>query len=257
MAEALVGYTGFVGSNLLRQHAFDRLYNSRDIQDIHGQSFSLLVWSGTRAEKWRANQNPEADKTHVDELIEHLRRVSTDVAVLISTVDVYPDPRGFDERTDVSLLGNHPYGYNRARLEAFFREHFSKHLIVRLPALYGQGLKKNIVFDLLNDNETHKIDSRGVFQFYNVDWIWADIQRCLKEGLYCVNFTTEPVAVEEVTRFAFGRSFKNEILLKFAEYDFKSIHSQLWGRHDGYLHSKQDVLEGLKAFVSHYSRKET
>jgi hypothetical protein len=256
MAEVLVGYTGFVGSNLLRQHPFEWLYNSKNIQDIHGQSFSLLVWSGTRAEKWKANQAPEADKAHIDELIEHLHRVAADVAVLISTVDVYPDPQEVDERIDVSQLANHVYGYNRARLETFFREHFAKHLIVRLPALYGQGLKKNIVFDFLNDNETYKIDSRGMFQFYNLDWLWADIQRCLKENLDCVNLATEPVSVEEVVRYAFGRSFKNEVLPKAAEYDFKSIHSRQWGRDDGYLYSKQDVLEGLKAFVGHYPRKE-
>jgi len=256
MPEGVVGYTGFVGSNLLRQHPFEQLYNSKNIQHIRGQRFSLLVWSGTRAEKWKANQEPEADTAHIDELIGHLHGVSADLAVLISTVDVYPNPQGVDERTDVSQLENHTYGHNRGRLEAFFREQFSKHLIVRLPALYGQGLKKNIVFDFLNDNETHKIDSRSVFQFYNLDWIWADIQRCLKEGLDCINFTTEPVSVEEVVRYAFGRNFKNEVLPKAVEYDFKTIHSQLWGRYDGYLYSKQDVLAGLRAFVGQYTRKE-
>ena len=37
-ASALIGYTGFVGSNLLRQRAFDATFNSKNIEQISGRS---------------------------------------------------------------------------------------------------------------------------------------------------------------------------------------------------------------------------
>lgn len=58
---ALVGHTGFVGSNLLAQHPFQHLYNSRNIAGIAGQSFELLVFCGAQSKKWWANLNPDED----------------------------------------------------------------------------------------------------------------------------------------------------------------------------------------------------
>ena len=49
---ALIGNTGFVGGNLLRQQPFDALFNSKNIDDIAGRSFDLVVCAGVRAEKW-------------------------------------------------------------------------------------------------------------------------------------------------------------------------------------------------------------
>ena len=41
--DALIGYTGFVGGNLHRQHAFDALFNSKNIEEIRGRSFARIV----------------------------------------------------------------------------------------------------------------------------------------------------------------------------------------------------------------------
>jgi hypothetical protein len=62
MAErALVGYTGFVGSNFMQQHSFTSLFNSKNINEIADQQFNLLVCAGVSAVKWLANQEPEND----------------------------------------------------------------------------------------------------------------------------------------------------------------------------------------------------
>ncbi|MEG2500937.1 MAG: NAD(P)-dependent oxidoreductase, partial [Oscillospiraceae bacterium] len=37
MKTALVGYTGFVGSNIAAAHPFDGLYNSKNIKEAFGQ----------------------------------------------------------------------------------------------------------------------------------------------------------------------------------------------------------------------------
>ena len=68
MADALIGYTGFVGSNLLRQRAFDATYNSKNIGDIAGREFELLVCAGAPAAKWLANSKPDEDAANLDRL---------------------------------------------------------------------------------------------------------------------------------------------------------------------------------------------
>ena len=59
--KALVGYTGFVGSNINAKGDFDALYNSKNIEEAFGTSPDLLVYAGLRAEKYLANNFPEED----------------------------------------------------------------------------------------------------------------------------------------------------------------------------------------------------
>ena len=43
MKKALIGYTGFVGSNLQAQIKFDDFYNSKNIQDIKDKEYDVVV----------------------------------------------------------------------------------------------------------------------------------------------------------------------------------------------------------------------
>ena len=142
MTDALIGYTGFVGSNLMAAHEFGAKFNSKNISDIEGQSIGLLVCAGAPAKKWYANLHPDEDKETLDGLMAHLSKVSAERVVLISTVDVFKNPYLADENTVVDMEGLNAYGLNRRRLEIFVQEHFENVLIVRLPGLVGHGLKK-------------------------------------------------------------------------------------------------------------------
>ena len=51
----LVGYTGFVGSNIYAKGQFDYVFNSSNIQDSYGLNPDLLIYAGLRAEKYLAN----------------------------------------------------------------------------------------------------------------------------------------------------------------------------------------------------------
>lgn len=42
MAKALIGYTGFVGTTLMKQTQFDDFYRSTNINDIKGKNSILL-----------------------------------------------------------------------------------------------------------------------------------------------------------------------------------------------------------------------
>ena len=80
--------------------------------------------------------------------IEKHRGTQRAKAALISSIAVWPDSRGKYEDDTPLPDGLPAYGKNRLQLENWVREDFPEALIVRLPALYGAGLKKNFLFDL-------------------------------------------------------------------------------------------------------------
>lgn len=248
MVRCLIGHTGFVGGSLLRQCSFDELYNSKSIEDIRGRTFELVACAGAPGVKWKANKEPEKDSESIEKLIECLRTVKTAHLALISTIDVYPSPRDVNE--DSPIPGNQPaaYGRNRRRLERFAEEHF-RSTIVRLPGLFGPGLKKNVIYDLINENCVDQIDPGSVFQFYNLERLWADVEKGHDRGIRLLNVATEPISVDELARFCFDRVLPPKEAAQHALYDMRSNHAALWGGRNGYLYSKDQVLGEMKRYV--------
>lgn len=247
--DALIGWSGFVGSTLLRQRHFGHKCRSTDIQDICGRSFHTVVCAGAPAQKWLANQEPEVDRFKIENLIQHLECVRCERFVLISTVDVFKQPIGVDEQTPIEARGLHPYGANRHRLETFVQHHFANHLVVRLPGLVGPALRKNIVFDLLNNNNLHAVDCRGRFQFYPVVNLWYDIDIALSAGLRLVHLTAEPLSVSEVAVLGFGKPHTQVIEGTVATYDMRTCHASLFGVAGAYQYSRRETLQAVRAYA--------
>ncbi len=149
MKKALVGYTGFVGGNIRNAADFDGLYNSKNIADAFGTSPDLLIYCGVRAEKYLANNDPQGDLEQVMGALENIKKINPQKTVLISTIDVFKTPVGVDETDDADCEGLHPYGANRLLLEKRVRELCPDALIIRLPGLFGVGIKKNFIYDYL------------------------------------------------------------------------------------------------------------
>ena len=141
--KALVGYTGFVGSNIFEYSDFEHVYNPQNIKEAYGTEPELLIYAGIRAEKFWANSNAILDLEHIEQAGENIKRINPKRLVLISTIDVFKTPCQVDERSEVDIEGLHPYGYNRYQLECIVRDSYPEALIVRLPGLYGKNIKKN------------------------------------------------------------------------------------------------------------------
>ncbi len=146
----LVGYTGFVGSNIAEYGLFDGLYNTKNIEMAYGTCPDLLVYAGLRAEKYLANSAPEKDRELIEQAEYNIKQINPRNIVLISTIDIFNNPIHVDEDTPVDTENLHAYGYNRYLLEQWTRDKYSNALIVRLPALFGHNLKKNFIFDFMN-----------------------------------------------------------------------------------------------------------
>jgi len=249
MKNALIGYSGFVGGTLLKQAAFDSLYRSTNIGEIDGGTFETVVCAGAPAQKWIANRDPAADRAKIEELITHLKTVTCKTFVLISTVDVFKVPIGVDEDSAVEEAGLHAYGLHRRMLEQFVAAHFPRHLIVRLPGLVGPGLRKNVIFDFLNNNNLQAIDSRGVFQFYPMVNLWHDIQTALRRGLNLVHLTSEPVSVAAVSLEGFGRPFNQELGNVPARYDMQTRFAEYFGAHGRHQYSARETFLAIRGYA--------
>lgn len=145
----LIGNTGFVGSNLCKQYQFDGLYASKNVEEAYGKNPDMIVYSAVPAQKFIANQNPLEDEKVIDTAINNIKQINPKKIVLISTIDVYENPFNVDEDANNFQI-TEAYGRNRRKLEVFVENNFKDYLIVRLPALYGENLKKNFIFDLIN-----------------------------------------------------------------------------------------------------------
>ena len=207
---ALVGYTGFVGSNIYSEGKIDAVYNSKNIETAYGTEPDLLIYSGLRAEKYLANNDPEKDMELINQAIENISKINPKKLVLISTVDVLKNPVDVDEMASIETEGLQAYGYNRYQLELWVRDHYKDALIVRLPGLFGKNIKKNFIYDYINvipfmlkeekylelvnkENELEKYYHKQDNGFYKVD-VKEDDKEYLKNifrkvGFSALNFT--------------------------------------------------------------------
>jgi len=249
MNDALIGYTGFVGSTLLKQRKFEALYRSGNIGDIRAQQFDILVCAGAPAQKWIANRDPETDRHNICLLIDHLRTVKCNRMVLISTVDVFKDPVDVDESTAVDESGLHAYGMNRRFLEKFVQDHFPAPLIIRLPGLVGPGLRKNAIFDFVNENNLHTVDSRAIFQFYPMVNLWSDIYCALQSDLSLIHLTAEPISIADVSLHGFGKAFFQELSQTPANYNMRTRFASTFGASGSYQYGVRETLQAIRCYA--------
>ena len=299
---AIVGYTGFVGSNIYASSRFDAVYNSKNIVNAYNTNPDLLIYAGLRAEKYLANNAPEKDMQLIVQAEENIAKINPHKLVLISTIDVFKKPQNVNELSKIDVDGLHPYGYNRYKLEQWVRKNYSDALIIRLPGLFGKNIKKNFIYDYINvipfmltekkfaelvakkseiknyytlqENGFYKVnvsedkkdklkglfreigfsalnftDSRSRYQFYNLGRLWQDIQTALDHNITLWHPATEPVSAGELYKYLTGHEFKNELDGIPSDYDYRTIHGELFGGQNGYICNKETVMRDIKTFV--------
>lgn len=251
MTGALIGHTGFVGGTLLRQRPFGATYNSRNIEEIHGRQFDQVVCAGVSAVKWLANKEPDADWRAIRRLMDSLERVSAGHFVLISTIDVYRTPIRFTERDMPPTDGLHAYGRHRLVLENFVAKHFPSHTIVRLPALFGEGLKKNALYDLMHLNQTDRVVPNAAFQWYPLVRLADDLDRIRAARLPLINVTAEPVLMQDIQERFFPRVPLGPAVDLPPRYDLRSIHDAVLGGRNGYHLDAAQVWAAMAEFIAH------
>src|SRR5207249_2496635 len=177
---------------------------------------------------WKANRDPDSDALAIRRLMETLAQVQAKKFVLVSTVEVYPRPEMVDEDAPIDPAAGTPYGRNRRELELFCLERFGA-TVLRLPLLFGPGLNKNVLYDLLIDHEVQNLHPDGVFQYYAVAHLWRDANIALERALPVLNLACEPIPTRELALRCFGRELTQYPSAPPTIYDVRSKHAPLWG----------------------------
>jgi nucleoside-diphosphate-sugar epimerase len=246
--KVLIGYTGFVGSTLAESMSFDLLLNRANIDLLHGLECDI-VCCGLPAEKWKINSNPNVDDLNTTKLISDIKKAKVKSFTLISTVDVFPTPNNVYE-DDVPLPTTLAYSRNRYLFEKFISSEYSNHQIIRLPGLFGKGLKKNIIFDLMNDNNIDKINSDSYLQWYPINRLTADLTTISKyPDIKLFNFCTEPLYTKTMVTECFPNAKINESLTCGVNYNVKTRYGKIFGNNNEYMLNTAEVLLDLKKYI--------
>jgi len=222
----LIGYSGLIGSTIQQFETFDYFFNSKNFKyfkKISNDGDSLFL-TCLPATKWQVNKNLKEDLKNINNIIDILSEKEYEEVILISTIDIYNDsPSGVNEdySPNISKLS---YGNNRYLFELLVKEFIkTKSLkIFRLPALFNNLIKKNILFDLLNNNNVEQINLNSYFQWYNLDNLSNDInyykESYPNENIF--NLFTEPIYTNSIIELfpQHKDKVKSDNLIK---YDYK------------------------------------
>ena len=238
---ALLGFTGFVGSYLredLDPHSTE-YFNSKNFGNVVGREFGDVYCACIPAVKWWANSNPVDDMVCVKKIVDTVKTIACERLILISTIDVH-DMNRENQTESCEFPSTEAYGFNRKHAEDELREFFGDRLFVfRLPALFGIGLKKNVLFDLMNDNRVENVNGNSCFQWYSLEWLYQDIQSSLDKKRYVTNLYSEPVETSMIVAkfFPLANIDKSSARLCYN-------HSSDFG-----LKSSEHVLEGMTNYI--------
>ena len=94
MSKCIVGYSGFVGGNLLLKHKFDYFFNSKNFIDAINLNIDTIYFCGIPAVKWYANKNIDEDTEIIHNIKNILKTMKIKKFILISTIDVYNNVNG-------------------------------------------------------------------------------------------------------------------------------------------------------------------
>ena len=221
---AIIGYTGFIGTNMSLVAPADR-FNSSNISEITKKEYKTIYCCAPGATKWMINKEPEKDLYNIENLVKIIEQTSCDRFVLFSTIDV------------MTFKNKVSYGGNRLAFEKKIQKIYPNVSIIRLPGLFGDGLKKNSIFDL--QQERHE------FVNLNSSFQWLYINRGIdyaltsSPGLH--ELYTEPIETLDIVKRFFPDSLKKCKAKSRSEY---GIIPQ-----SGYFQSKEGVMKDLGVYL--------
>ena len=249
---SIIGHTGFVGANLITQMNFDNFYNSTNIQNVKSIEHKNLYLAAPSATKWKINQDPAEDRRNIELIIENLDQTFCERIVMFSTVDVYTEFPVTEEHTPDKDKATH-YGRNRIELENFVASKFENHSIIRLPGLFGPNLKKNIIFDIMNQNIIKEVNLNDRFQWFDITLLSEVVQFIAERKLNIFNLSIEPMSNRELLEVFYNvsPSLVDRLSVptvdnqKITNYDMKTKHF-----HNGYYMAKGEVKRRIGEFIS-------
>jgi len=159
MKIGIVGANGFVGGALCRsaiKKNCDFIQVTRqNFQENKSEEFDILINSAMPSKRYWASSHPLED---------------FDASVRLTAELIYEwKYKKFIQISSIEANYNHiPYAVNKRSAEIIVSL-IKSSLIVRLCALYGKGLNKGALYDLIHNNPLY-VDIDSVYNYLDTDW---------------------------------------------------------------------------------------
>lgn len=250
----LVGSTGLVGQTIKESVNFDFEFNSKNIHQ-----FDEVVPNGCElwlsclpATKWLVNKNLKQDMENIMRIITILKHKKYSRVILISTIDVYNESPQHSNEDYLPNVGGLSYGNNRLFFEYLVDQFLTKtdYKIYRLPALFNKNIKKNVLFDLINNNNIELINKNSYFQWYNLDNLIKFISDTCEMDRCVFNVFTKPLRTAEIVDLFPQYKDKIPHVQGGVVYDYRTNFNS-----SGYIQNSDEVLTEIKKLVDELSSK--
>lgn len=178
----LIGFTGFIGSELMKSVKFNFTFDRKNINDISQVKIDTICCSAPTGNRRWANSNAKEDLQNIQSLMKSIKSSSASKVILISTIDALA-------YTDT------PYGNHRAQLEKFIKNNYNSYTIIRLCTIIHPTIQKNILYDLANSQFIENINGQSSMQWCKLDDI-IDIVKDAPQGE--VNLFSPPILNNDI-----------------------------------------------------------
>jgi len=141
MKIGIIGYKGFIGSAIFSElqlnSSLEVVGISRGVKpDI---DFDIVVNANGNPYRWLANKEPRQDfDMSVVSVVDSLFELRYKKYIYISSVDVYAD---------------NIYGFHKSVSEQCIQRYASSYVLLRCSAVIGTGMRKGIIYDIINDEK--------------------------------------------------------------------------------------------------------
>ena len=193
---AVIGCHGFVGSAICRYlESNDKSYygvNRSNFNELCSDNYDIIINSAMPSKRYWAKNNPLDDFQ----------------ATVGLTADIFYN-WNYDKIIQISSVSarcqlDQPYGINKRCAEELVLKN-KKNLVLRLGAIYGKGLEKGALFDILNGNPVY-VDGKSKYNFLDVDLAAQYIYELRKSS-----GIIEVGAKDEISLNEIAETFKKEV----------------------------------------------
>lgn len=212
MKVVIIGASGFVGKKLVQVFKQAGVYEvvevTRDTYEAEKakcNEYDLIVHSAMPSKRWWAANNPLDD-------FDATVRLTADILynwkhkklALISSVSA-------------RIQTDHPYGRHKHVAEVLTMDFNANNLIFRLGGLYGEGLDKGVVFDMIEGNEVFMTED-SAFNYINTETAAKLIEQQInKSGIIDIG-AKDTISIGEIAKhFGFKVNFGNRKEVQFTE----------------------------------------
>jgi dTDP-4-dehydrorhamnose reductase len=189
MSIGILGANGFIGGGLMKCSPVTTAITRENYQDHTGKYYDVIMNANGSAKKYWAETNPLADfDANVVSVYKSLVDFKYKKYEYLSSVEAYePNTR---------------YGFHKKMAEEIVQRHCQEYLILRVGAVIGKGMKKGVVYDLMNHQDLWVTDD-SMFYLVGVNEIYS-------ATLYAIDYGIEntilmvtgdrPISVKDMAR---------------------------------------------------------